>query len=326
MKSYTKFEIDDDTIKKLMKKAGFHCVESIAPLTAGEFNSAYFVCADGKELVLKISPKKGVNVLTYEQNIMKREIEFYEIIERSTSVKTPKIYYYDDSADIIDAEYFIMEKLSSKPLTDVKLNSEQRKEVLLKIGEMVAELHNIKGEKFGYVQNGLYDNWYEAVRSMTLNLIADCKKLGKKAENGEKLIKYIDKYKDVLMNVSSTYTHFDIWDGNIFYENNGEITLTLIDTERSFWGDRIGDFVSIDMMRDLENKKEIIKGYNAIAKAPLSLSDDEKIRYYILLGYLALIVHSEKYVRYSVLQSKYIVNSVFERTLFKRAFKGLGKL
>lgn len=326
MKSYTKFELSNDTVKKLAEKAGFSIIENIKPLTAGEFNSAYFVSADGKELVLKVSPKKGTNVLTYEQDIMKREIEFYKIIERSANVKTPKIYYYDDSADIIDAEYFIMEKLSSKPLTDVRLNKEQKEEVLLKVGEMIADLHNIKGEKFGYVQNELYDNWYDAIRSMTANLINDCKKIGKKAENGKTLLKYIDKYKDVLMKVHSTYTHFDIWDGNIFYENNGGIKLTLIDTERSFWGDRIGDFVSTDIMRDLADKKEIIKGYNSAAKTPLALSEDEKIRYYIMLGYLALIVHSEKYVRYSVLQSKYIANAVFSKTLFQRAFKGLGSL
>lgn len=324
MKSFTKFNIDEKTVEKLFKAAGFDKIESISPLTAGEFNSAYVASAGGKGYVLKVSPTLSANVLTYEKNIMANEVDFYRIIREQTTVKTPQIYYYDNSRKLIPSEYFIMERLTSKPLSETNLGADDRKKVLVKTGEMVAKLHNIKGEKFGYIQNGLRDNWYEAIKSMVNNLISDCKKVGKKAKNGYKLLEYIEKYKGILIGVTPTYTHFDIWDGNIFCEKVGEeFDLTLIDTERGFWGDRLGDFVSVDILKEFRDKTDAIKGYNERAENPITFTRDEVVRYSILLAYLALIVHSEKYVRYTKLQGKYWANISFSKLLFNRAFKEL---
>lgn len=324
MKSKTKYDVDNATIVRLCEKAGFKKIDTIAPLTAGEFNSAFSAIADGKEIVIKIAPKSFENTLTYERDIMAREVEFYAVIKENCDVKIPKIYFYDNSKTLIPSEYFIMERLKGQPLSHIQLSSQEKSAVNEKIGEMVAALHAISGEKFGYVQNALFDNWYLAIKSMTENLIADCKKARKSAGRGHRLIEYIEKFKSVLQGVPSVYTHFDIWAGNIFCEKIGdEFELTLIDTERSFWGDGIGDFVSIEMMKDLANKKDTIKGYNHLAKAPISLSHDEHIRFGIMTAYLALIVHTEKFYRYKRTQTKYGVNCAMARILFKKAFKNL---
>lgn len=326
MKSKTKFEIANDVIIKLFQNAGFVNVEKITPLTAGEFNSAYCACADNKDCVLKIAPISDENTLTYEKNIMAREVDFYRIVNEQTKVKTPQIYFYDNSKKLVDAEYFIMEKLNGTPLNCVHLGKAENQITLEKIGEMVAQLHKIYGNQFGYVQNGLSENWYLAIKAMTENLISDCARRGKKAKKGEKLLKYIEKYKSILQNVESTYTHFDIWAGNIFYEKNGdEIVLTIIDTERSFWGDGIGDFVSIDLFNNLKDKCAVINGYNRNVASPLMLTSDEEIRFAIMTAYLALIVHTEKFFRYTRIQAKYMINISLAKMLFKRAFLTLEK-
>lgn len=326
MKSATKYELTNDTIYEIFKKAGFNKISDIEPLKAGEFNSAYTVNADGNDYVLKIAPKDNANILTYEKNLMSQEVFFYSQIKKQTNVCIPKIILFDDSKKIIESNYFIMEKLYSKPLNEIKLNKEEKAVVLESIGKMIGELHNINGDKFGYIQNGLFDNWYDAIKNMTKNLVDDCKALGKNTKDGEMLLKLIDRYKDILIKVESTYTHFDIWEGNVFYEKSDAVKLTLIDTERSFWGDKLGDFVEIDIMRNLNKKAEILKGYNQTAKDKLKLNDDENIRFNILVAYLALIVYSEKFVRYSKTQTKYIINVFLAKTLFKRAFKELGAM
>ncbi|MEG2451061.1 MAG: aminoglycoside phosphotransferase family protein [Clostridia bacterium] len=322
MISKTKFNLDNSQVCAVFNAAGFSDIKSIAPLTAGEFNSAYFVNADGHDYVLKVAPKNSDNTLTYEHNLMAQEIAFYKLIESIEGVRTPKIYYYDNSKKIIPTDFFIMEKLNSKPLTELKLSKTEKVEVFKKIGENIASLHTINGNKFGYEQNGLFDNWYDAIKDMTKNLIADCQKVGKTAKNGHKLLDFIDEYKEILLNVKSTYTHFDIWDGNIFYQKaEGKIELTFIDTERSFFGDCLGDFVSIDMFKSLQNKKEVLCGYNFKAQTPIVLTDEILIRYNILVAYLALIVFAEKFYRYKKFQSKYFVNIVLSKLLFNKAFK-----
>lgn len=326
MKSKTKYFVDKPKIVEIFAVAGLGDVVNFSELSAGEFNSAYHVTANGAEYVLKIAPKDNTHTLTYESDIIAREVEFYRLIAEKTDVKTPKIYYYDDTLSMIPTKYFIMEKLDSKPLNTVKLSKPERLNVNKLIGEMVAKLHAIKGNGFGYEQNGLYSNWYLALRSMVDNLISDCARLNKKCKKGTKLLKYIDKCKAILENVDSVYTHYDIWDGNVFYKNgNGDIELTLIDTERGFWGDGIGDFVSIELMTALNKKKSVI-GYNKLAEKPIIFTRDEMIRYYIMTAYLGLIVYTEKFARYKTWQSKYFINIVLSNIMLKQAFNGLKKL
>ncbi|MEG1613821.1 MAG: aminoglycoside phosphotransferase family protein [Clostridia bacterium] len=324
MKSKTKYEISADKIKEVFYKANLGKVSKITSLDAGEFSSAYFVSADNIEYVIKIAPKSYDNVLTYERDLMEREVSFYKIIQETTNIKTPKIYYYDKSKNIIPSQYFIMERLKSLPLTDCKLNQEQKNKVYENLGTIVAKLHTINGSGFGYEQNGLEDNWYLAISKMVQNLINDCHRYGKKAKSGEMLLRYIDKYEDILKSVESTYTHFDIWDGNIFYDiNSGEIAL--IDTERGFWGDSIGDFVSIEMMKSF-NDKVCIPIYNKSAKYPIDFSREQLIRFNIMKAYLGLIVYSEKFARYKKWQIKYISNYFFAKNLFSKAFFELDKI
>lgn len=326
MKSKTKYFVSESQIAEIFAVAGLGEVTKVAELSAGEFNSAYHVTANGTEYVLKIAPKNNSHTLTYEKDIMARELESYRLIAEKTDVKTPKIYYFDDTLSIISTKYFIMEKLDSKPLNTVKLSKPERQNVNKLIGDMVAKLHTVKGNGFGYEQNGLYSNWYLALRSMVENLINDCARLNKKCKKGTKLLKYIDKCRAILENVESVYTHYDIWDGNIFYKNdNGEIELTLIDTERGFWGDGIGDFVSIEMLTPL-NKKMSVIGYNKLVEKPISFTRDEMIRYYIMIAYLGLIVYTEKFARYKTWQSKYFINIVLSKILLTQAFNGLKKL
>lgn len=326
MKSKTKYFLNESQISEIFNSAKLGVVTNVSELSAGEFNSAYRVTTNGAEYVLKIAPKDNAHTLTYEANIMAREVEFYRLIAEKTDVKTPKIFYYDDTMSIIPTKYFIMEMLDSKPLNTVKLSKSERQNVNELIGEMVAKLHTVKGDGFGYEQNGLHNSWYLALRSMVESLISDCARLNKKCKKGAKLLEYVDKSKAILEKVESVYTHYDIWDGNIFYKNdNGAIELTLIDTERGFWGDGMGDFVSIELLTALNKKKSVI-GYNKIAEKPIKFSRDEMIRYYIMTAYLGLIVYTEKFARYKTWQSKYFINIVLSNIMLKQAFNGLKKL
>jgi len=190
---------------------------------------------------------------------------------------------------------------------------------------MVANMHAVKGEKFGYRQNGLHDNWYEALQSMVVNLVEDCKKRNKKTKRGIKLLGIINTNKSILEKVESSLINFDIWPLNIFCEWKDEILhLSWIDPERCLWGDRIADFVCLDFLNmSLDQKREIISMYNQASEVPIEIGTEEKIRFAIMLGYLGLIMEAEKYDRYTFFHFGYWRNVFVSRMLFSNCFKQL---
>ena len=79
--------------------------------------------------------------------------------------------------------------------------------------------------------------------------------------------------------------NFDIWWPNIICNReNGEIKYAWIDPERSFWGDRIADFVCLEYQKPLEKKKASLAAYNAVADEPIRVTREEKIRYAVMQG------------------------------------------
>jgi hypothetical protein len=50
---------------------------------------------------------------------------------------------------------------------------------------MAVQAHEINPDRFGYIQPGLYDCWYDALHSMVENLLTDAEKKKKRSKNGE---------------------------------------------------------------------------------------------------------------------------------------------
>lgn len=322
MISKTKYLLDDGTIKKICEKAKIKNIKSISPLGAGEFNAVYEITAD-KAYVLKIAPNSGIPVMIYEKDMMQTEVYWYNIIRSNTDIKVPEVYYTDFSKTLINADWFIMEKLEGKQRNEITID---KTELNKKTAHMAAQIHNIKNEKFGYIQNELYDNWYDALYNMIKNLILDAQKMNKKSKNGEKLLNYTTKYKDILKAVPCCMVNYDIWDPNVIcrYNDKNEIEFQWIDPERSFWGDRIFDFICLESPMDLINKKtDSIKYYNETSQLPIELNKEIEIRYAFAMGMLALIQEVEKYYRYTPFNFGWWRNVGGSKFYYTEAFKVL---
>jgi fructosamine-3-kinase len=327
MKSQTKLEIAPATVVALFAKAGIAGAENIAPLGAGEYNSVYAVDAGGKAYAIKIAPKDSSRALTYERDMMAQEIHYYSLME-AAKISVPKIHYSDSSRTEIPAEFFIMDRLPGKQLDQAELSDAQKEEAGQKLAAMVARMHSVKGDRFGYRQNGLHDNWHLALQSMVTNLIADCRRLGWRTANGKKLLEYINIHRQVLEKVECSLINFDIWPPNIFCDQvDGELQLSWIDPERCLWGDRIADFVCLDFMNtSLDAKSATIEAYNRAADRPIVVGDEERIRFAIMLGYLGLIMEVEKYARYTLFHYGFWRNVMVCRMIYSSCFEQLEKL
>jgi len=324
MVSRTKFEIDNKTIASLFQAAGLDGAADITPLGAGEYNAVFSVKAGGEEYAIKIAPQETVPILTYEIDMMASEMFWYQQIKEHTQIAVPKIFASDLEKKQIPAEYFIMEKLPGQPLNTMKLTPDEKQDSNTQLAQMAAQIHKIKNDKFGYIQNALYDDWYQAIRAMTQACIDDCARKGKQSPNGLKLLAYIDRHQAVLQQAESCMVNFDLHSGNIVAKRaNGVLQYAWIDPERSFWGDRICDFVCLEMMKPFAEKKDSLAAYNAAAEQPVLATKEESIRYAAAQAYIGLIMETEKYFRYSRRHFGWWRNVGACMWLFPSAFKVL---
>lgn len=323
MKSRTKYNASAAEIEAMFAKAKLGQPIVCEPLGNGEFNAAFKVTTEKGQYVLKVSPPRDAVVMGYENDMMHAEIFWYGQIAENTSVKVPEIYFADESFEIIPCRYFIMELLPGEPLWMHNF-TEAEKEIVAKAKvAMAGQIHRIKSDKFGYIQTGLKDTWYEAIRAMIVSLLDDCVKYGEKSVNGERLLQCVDRYQSILEKVEGTMVNFDLWDSNVFCERKKEgLSFAWIDPERSFWGDPIADFVTCGNSPDdyLSSKRFLFETYEQVSGIHLYGSFAENVRYCVALGYLALIMEAERYTRYEPGDEGWERNTVDAAHRFEVAF------
>lgn len=326
MISRTKPELSKEEIQNIFSEACLGKVESAEKLGDGEYNAVYDVITDMGNYVLKVSPLDKTKVLTYEQDMMRGEVFWYAQLRTHTNIKVPYVYYKDFSHKTYPADFFIMEKMKGEQLNNANLSPDEKLWCEQEIARMTAYMHKVTNNKYGYLQNKLYDNWYTAYKSMVLNLDADAKRVNKKSKNAKRLLNYADKYKTILENVPCSMVNFDLWYGNILcVRKESKLELVIIDPERTIWGDPIVDFANLDFAKMLDNKKVSLDAYNSVSKTKITCTKEEMIRFAFGIGYLGLVQEVEKYYRYSPRYFGWWRNIISSKFLYTNAFKILKK-
>lgn len=307
-----------------------HCEGKISlfkPLTGGTFNSVYKVeTSNSKAYIIKIAPDKDTFVLTYEKDIIKNELEFFDLTKNCKNVRFPKIYGYslDDSYRY---KYIIMEFVEGQMLNKSKLSKKEKSDVMYKLGRAMAEIHAITDEnKFGYMQTPC-ESFRQAYKAMAENVINDGLKVTKSFPCLDRIRVAIEKHSDAFDLAENAHLiHFDLWPGNIIVKD-GEL-YSIIDCERCMFGDPVGDFISLDYISPFEKAvpQEVIDGYNSESEKKLSFNKNELTRFYLMRLYLGLIVYTETYYRCSKYTPEFIGRLVFGKIVIKNALKQLEKI
>lgn len=322
MKIRSKFEATNTQIVQAFINAGIDEISEITELTDGWFNRIYSaVDKAGKKYAIKFAPPKDAPILTYEKDMMVAEVDCYKLLAENTQIKIPKIVYVDFTETVVPTAFFIMEFLDGVRLDKAKLTATEKQEVNDRIAWILSEFHKLQGSGYGYLQIGLQSTWKDALIKMTDCLIKDSETYGKNCRIGKKLLTYIEKFAAVLEDVPCDLVNNDLHSKNIFYNKNsdGEIELAILDLERYFYGDPLGDFIIHEMGKPL-CKKSIIKQYNKYAKKSILGSKEEEIRLYLLVAYLAAVMYTERFSRFNSL-SKYFNIVYIEGTVCYKVFK-----
>ncbi|GIO16312.1 aminoglycoside phosphotransferase [Cohnella xylanilytica] len=285
MESQTKNKQPRATIDRMIARA---CpgvtATGVSELTEGFFNAAYSVgLSDGSAVVLKVGPAEGTPLMSHERNIMSSEVRSMRLVAERTDVPVARILFYDDSREIGEADYFIMEKLPGRSYHSAmnELDDEARERIERQIGQYNSRMNGIVGERFGYF--GQTDkqgsDWFEVYRSILMDAVRDAEALKidlrmDPLDMLELLRRDADAFREVAV---PKLVHWDLWAGNVFIEN-GAVT-GLIDFERCLWADPLLEVG----FRSFASNPHFLEGYGL---RELTASQRIRIRWYDLYLYL----------------------------------------
>jgi aminoglycoside phosphotransferase (APT) family kinase protein len=270
--------------------------DAVLELKEGWFNAAYNVrLADGREVILKIAPPQGAQVMQYEKNLMATEVAAMRLVRQNPAIPVPAIYFFDDVHDLCDADYFFMEKIAGDNLEHVKasLPAETQAAIDLQIGAIIREVNGFIGAYFGYDGNPDLrgQTWQEAFIKIMDALLAD---------GAAKNVVYDYSYDELRATVlqhapaleeitTPCLVHWDAWNPN-FFVRDGKIT-GIIDFERALWAEPLMEA----QFRRFGNDEvsDAMRGYG---KTTFTFAEEERNQLYTL--HLALTMNIECYYRH----------------------------
>ena len=219
-------------------------------LKGGVFNTTYFVKtnSDRSGIVLRVAPINRHLLFDFEKSMMSAEPHFYQMLQEK-GIPTSEVIHYDNTNEVIDREYIIFNYIPSIPMTDSKLPEKAKPGLYHRLGEIIALLHDIKNEQFGWKRpNGelkMYDTWGAFLQRFSQEIGDKAAKYG--LFSAAELKRFTDKFTNrVEFNQikQARMVHADLWEGNVLVsENDGKWRIVaLIDIDKAIFGDKDLEF------------------------------------------------------------------------------------
>lgn len=245
-------------------------------LSGGTFNIVH----RRSGLVRKVAPSSPA--LSYEHDLLATEALFY----RAAAGVAPLPEVVREAPGEL-----VMTELPGDTWFSLRdrLSPDARAVLRHELGGVVAALHRVTGDGFGYPQDGSAPTWREAFASMMSTILADADRFGVRLPDvGAAVAANLDVLDEV---TTPALVHFDLWDGNILV-SGGHVT-GIIDAERAFWGDPLADMASLALFGDIEPDTAFVSGYRE-AGGVLDFTDSSRRRMALYQCYLYTIMLAEQ--------------------------------
>jgi aminoglycoside phosphotransferase (APT) family kinase protein len=270
--------------------------DAVRELKDGWFNAAYSIrLTDGREVILKIAPPKAAEVMQYEQQIMATEVASMRLVRQNPAIPVPEIYFFDQTHDLCDSDYFFMEKVSGDNLEHVKANLPAETQAALdrQIGAIIREVNRFRGIYFGYDGNPKLraDTWKAAFTTIVEATLEDGAR--KNAEYGydkDEIRATYQKHLSALEEITTPcLVHWDGWNPN-FFVKDGRI-VGIIDFERALWAEPLMEA----QFRTLFSGEGITNSMRGYGKTSFTPAEEQRCHLYTL--HLGLVMNTECYYR-----------------------------
>lgn len=238
--------IDNNTIISVIKKNSNIEIESVKYLGGGSFGRVY-KCVDknSKPYAFKV-------FLT--SDIAEKEAFALRALAQNNSIKIPEVYFVTTDRNNAPFDCMLFEFIDGK---DALLNpallfasKKKRQEFADIVIDAQLSIHNIKSEKFGPIDNPVYDNWMDFYRPFAQNIYNDAIEKNKEG----KFDKYVlDIMKEAWKEFDNIFTdevteacliHGDLNVMNIMIDKNLK-PIAFIDPLNSMYADREYDLFQL---------------------------------------------------------------------------------
>ncbi|GAA1680957.1 aminoglycoside phosphotransferase family protein [Glycomyces endophyticus] len=260
----------------------------------GWFNVAYRIALrDGRNVVLKIAPPAGVEVMTYERGAMDIELASLALIREHTGVPVPEVLFADAGRRICDAPYFFMPYIDADNIGIVKetLSDAEVADYWEQLGARNAELNAIEGPGFGPLLDPRFPTWRAAFGQMCEDVLADGER--RRVDLGfdyatvrEVLADHADSLDEV---TEPRFVEWDLWPSNVMVA--GGRIVCIIDHERAFWGDPLMEagFCGAELPA-ISDAESFARGWG---RGPLTPAERTRRRLYGLHLLLIMVIETD---------------------------------
>jgi len=262
-------------------------------LDHGWFNAVYRITlGDGAQVVLKVAPPAGVEVMTYERDMMRNELAAVALIEQHTSVPVPRVDFADTTREVCDADYFFMPYVDADNLSVISptLGDAERAAYHRAMGRADREFNSITGPHFGPLAGPGDDSWRRVFTGMVEAVLRD----GEHREvdlgwNYALLRNLVREHGEALDEVAEPrFVEWDLWDGNVMVRDGGIVSI--IDHERAFYGDPLAEAgFTGTQLPGFGDPTAFMEGYG---HPPLTGSQTVRRRLYCLHLILVMIIET----------------------------------
>lgn len=275
-------------------------IDTCEPLGQATYNTALRLrLRDGRRLVLKIAPDPAADRLTYERDLLRTEAAFHRAA--AAVLPVPGVVALRRGGRAVDRDVLLLDELPGTNWHSTTVGSAEGVALRRELGGLLAGLHRLHADGFGYPQFPLAPDWPTAFRGMMGALLADAERLRTDQDWPlDRIAAALDRHGAVLEDVRRpALVHFDLWAGNILV-SDGRIT-GVVDGERAFWGDPLAELVSLALFGDVTDSADpqhvaLLAGYRA-AGGHLDLDERGRRRLLLYRCHLYLIMLVESVTR-----------------------------
>jgi aminoglycoside phosphotransferase (APT) family kinase protein len=219
---------------------------SVREMTDGWFNTIYHITLEGGrgQTVLKVGPPTEADILTYEKDVLRAEVETMKLVAADPEIPVPRIIFADFSCTHLPYNYYFMDFIGGTTWDKIRdsLSGEQNNIIEYQLGQITARINAFEYTAFGYYAYGReFEHWLDAFRWMCTLLFADAKRYQIELELSEQeLFDKLDEHRAIFAEVvRPQLVHWDLWAGNILVVFDGDTPRIagIVDFERALWGD-----------------------------------------------------------------------------------------
>jgi aminoglycoside phosphotransferase (APT) family kinase protein len=245
MKSISKTAVSKDVAAAIAVDA-FGDVELVQfdELTDGWFNAAYALSlSDGRRVVLKVAPPPDVEVLTYERDILRAEVEALRLVRAHTSAPVPGVLWFDESCKRVRSPLFVMPFVPGDSLHKVRdrLDDSQQAAIDSELGRHLRAINDIRGTAFGLLSPSAarYDTWRGAFTALWTALLGDGERKSVALPvTYDEIRAAFELAAPACDEVTEPcFVCWDLWDGNVLVDAADGTLRGILDLERALWGD-----------------------------------------------------------------------------------------